>query len=547
MIFLRGLVRTIDNRINPIAVKELRQAVRSGLVTGGFVLFVSVLLLAMGTVLIDQDESTMNFLQGRAVFGYLIATLMVAATFLLPVHTGARLAGEREDSGADLLFTTALSTGRIIRGKMLAAVLLAVIVYSACGPFLTFTYLLRGIDFPTIVLALAVCFMFSVTAIQFALLVGALPAGRSIRILIVLACIPVGYAVIVRVYDALNSSTPFIREIMSIFSVRGEAWPVLGTLLVLDALAMGLFYVLAVALLIPPAANRTLNVRLYLMFAWLVMGAIALAWMLEVNNPAPLIAWGFAWWGFLLLSSVVAVSERESWGPRIRRTIPKNRLLRPGAFVLYTGSGGGVTWIMLMIALTAGAVKLAQAVWPKCGLGSLVGWPEDNQATHIMVGLSLFTYAYCMTAVLLRRHVFKRLAVNHTGLLAVAVLCAGCLGPTILGYIFLSSEYGSRLSHKLYNEPGWWNVTSPFTLLQYKCRNACLLTAGIWSLIVGVLSAPWYASQIARFKPMARPVEPARDTLGPADLVIPVAIECEENIAPPPLPTIVNTDDDAVQ
>ena len=54
---ISGLIDRIDDWINPIVVKELRQAVKSRLVTGVLLLFLSVQLVIMGMYLAFQDAS----------------------------------------------------------------------------------------------------------------------------------------------------------------------------------------------------------------------------------------------------------------------------------------------------------------------------------------------------------------------------------------------------------------------------------------------------------------------------------------------------------
>jgi len=559
MIALRRIAEKIDDRINPIAVKELRQAVRSGLVTGGFILFVLGLTGAMGMYLLNKGEISFDFQGGSEVFMTLTIILMAVTMILVPLYASGRLAAERGATHADLLFVTTLSSGRIVRGKTMAALVLTIVVYSACTPFITFTYLLRGIDFPTIVLILVLSFMLSATAIQLAVMIGAIPISGVFRIMLGLGAIVLGISLLTVLFDDFGIFAHYIERGVNGWAGLWKMWPGLLTLLVLDLLIIGLFYVLTVAVLVPPAANRTVGVRLYLMFMWLVMGIGAVLWMVEFNalvkksaylitKPTPpllILTWG--WWGFLTACMVLAISERESWGPRITRRIPRNGLLRAGAFVLYTGSAGGVTWILMMIGLTAGATKIAENIWPA------FDW-SDNKTTHIMIGLTLFAYAYCMTAALVRRYMITRMPAKHTGLLALALLCAGCLVPMILGYILISSPYGSSMSHRLANKPGWWNVTNPFMLFERPCRNACLATAAIWAFAVAILSVPWYMDQVSRFIPLhkhagADPAEGPSPPTAPRDsqdLTLPAVMVDPEIDLPDGLDT-VNTDEDAPQ
>ena len=38
---------------------------------------------------------------------------------------------------------------------------------------------------------------------------------------------------------------------------------------------------------------------------------------------------------------LISINERDSWGPRVARAIPRSQLLRPLAFLFYSGAAGG--------------------------------------------------------------------------------------------------------------------------------------------------------------------------------------------------------------
>ena len=527
MIRPRDIVRKLDDGMNPIAVKELRQAVRSGIVTGGFVIFVVTLLAAMGIYLMDQGTMSADFQGGGEIFRYLAIILVLAATVLLPLHAGSRLAAERGESNADLLFITTLSPGRIVRGKMLAAMLLIVMVYSACAPFVTFTYLLRGVDFPTIFLVIALSFLLSVTSTQLAILVATIPVSAYFRVLMWLVFATLGIVLLPYLF---SEKSGFLAKIIS-GGVKGwdglwETWPKWGTVLLFGLVLIGLFHVLTVAMLKPPAADKTMNIRIYLTATWLVTGIVAIAWSAKFNRRDPLLLWSDAWWGFLAACMLAAVGERTDWGARIRRKIPTNPALRTGAFVLYTGAAGGLTWVLIMTLLTAGVLWASLAAVTTVGRGSL------GRDSEIMLGLTFFAYAYCVTAALLRRYVLRRfLSERHTSVLAIALLCLGCLLPLLAAHLLLTGTRGHGASYIIANTAGWWNAMNPFMLWESRCRNLCLTTAGVWAAVAATLSVPWYLEQLARFRPWRPP---------------PVAVDATETAVPATLPDgldLVDEDD----
>ena len=60
-------------------------------------------------------------------------------------------------------------------GKFFSALVLAMLVFSACAPFMTFTYLLRGIDIPTILFVLGIDLLAMLLGTQMALFLAPFP------------------------------------------------------------------------------------------------------------------------------------------------------------------------------------------------------------------------------------------------------------------------------------------------------------------------------------------------------------------------------------
>ena len=85
---------------------------------------------------------------------------------------------------------------------------------------------------------------------------------------------------------------------------------------------------------------------------WLLTGIGAAIWSIGVNGFIPIMVWAASHIFLHAIGLFIAVSERERLGSRVRRTIPRRRLLRPLAFLFYSGAAGGVVWSTLIITLT---------------------------------------------------------------------------------------------------------------------------------------------------------------------------------------------------
>ncbi len=285
----------------------------------------------------------------------------------------------------------------------------------------------------------------------------------------------------------------------------GEFWGVLGTLALLEVLAIGLLYVLSVALLSPKLSNRMLVPRLYLVSAWLVTGGLASVWSWLTSDIWPVGSWmigsGIAW----MVTAVAAMSEREAWTTRVRRTIPRNRLLRAGAFLLYTGSAGGLIWSTLMFMATIAA---AYVIRGSLGLGfaggiysrSYYGDQFSEAAADLLIVFG-YVLCYCLTTAFLRMNVFRQLPTETLPLIAVFI----GLGVSIVPYLFTF-----MLVRNWWQEPPWYLLASPLVLTTSPSQPVAYMAGPfvIGWLVLGVLVAfPWFHRQRRKFVPLDENLE----------------------------------------
>ena len=166
--------------LNPIVIKELRQAVRSWAVTGMLLLFLLVLFIASLIFLVTStfDDNDTNMQMGAGLFAVFLAILTFSSVVFIPLYVGIRVALERRENNPDLLYVSTLSPFRIIFGKYLCGAYMAVLFFSACMPFMAFTNLLRGVDLPTVFFILAFLFLVVCAVNMIAIFLACLPMSR---------------------------------------------------------------------------------------------------------------------------------------------------------------------------------------------------------------------------------------------------------------------------------------------------------------------------------------------------------------------------------
>ena len=498
MSVLTAAAHRFDRLLNPIVVKELRQAVRSRFVSGMLILFLIVQLSVVTVVVLDRADMAEDFSlsAGREITSLLFAILIVACLLFVPLYTGVRLTHERGDIQGDLMYTTTISPWAIIRGKLVSAVMLTVLIYSVCMPFMTFTYLLRGVDVQVLLLCLGVGFVGVLIGVQLAILWSCIRASGVLRVLMNLAGMGLLVAMAVGLISLLDEAMSY-----GLPTDEPEFWAVMGTMGALALLAVGLVHCLSVALISPDSSNRMLATRIYLTATWFIALIIAGYWWDEIGDWEFMYVWAVGAVAILIAALMVAVSERQELGPRVRRAIPRNPLGRLIAFLFYSGAAGGILWCVILMGLT---LLIAHLAAPAPGR-KRYGWDRDE--VIYLLGLAQYAVAYALTGLLLWR-VLMAGRMKHTFIWVVVLLlvAAGMVGP-ILGTFLLRAGWDGDMSVG----NNILMVTNPVTMGQDReSRNVCLMFSGISALAVAVLSLPWMIEQFGKFKSL----KPARAKRG---------------------------------
>ncbi len=502
-----GFMDKLDDLLNPIVVKELRQAVKSRIVMVALVLFL-ILQLAILLLNLSLDDprrmDPTSLYLGRSIFQILQGILLGTCMLLIPAYAGVRLASEHSDTNVDLLFISTLRPRGIIAGKLQASIVLILLIFSACAPFMTFTYLLRGIDIPSILLVLVLDFLVVLLGTQLAIFLGTVPANAGLKLLLGLfglgsLCTLFGYG--------MAMSIGLLSEGLGSRMDTVEFWLIAGALVIAVVAVIGLLFVWSVAIVSPPSLNRALPVRLYLLGFWLVTGGVAALLAYHFRLPISLYLWMDTLTVLLCAQILTSINEREQWGMRVRRTISRRWWLRGPLFLLYSGSAGGVLFSVLLLVLTIALPSLVLEYrndFFSSGFGRAV-LPFSRENTLFMVLIALYTFDYCMLAVLLRNLLSGRIKAVYTWVFAILLAGMGAALPTPLLFLFQNEEF------RMGRVDPWCQISNPFATI-FTCvegrggdaeifRMHCLLFLGGLGLALLLACLPWMARQVRRFRP----------------------------------------------
>lgn len=498
---LARLIQAVDDRLNPIVVKELRQAVQSRFVVTGLGAFLILQLFVLGFQLLGQhyggDSGAVNYFAGRETFQMLQMLLLGSVLIFVPLYTGIRLGAERSDANVDLMFISALRPRSIVAGKLFAALVLTLLMFSACAPFMTFSYLLRGIDIPSILLVLFLDLLAVLGCTQAAIMLASVPANRVGKgVLGLLGLFGLGSCLLA----AVKITSEMIQAGGMGLLVIADAWVALAAFITLGLLGTGLLFTCSVAMISPPAANRALPVRLMLFAVWLGSLTVAL-----ISDHVTKSIWGVSLWAWantilFCVQIVIAINERDRWAPRVARTIPRSGLLRMLAFLFYSGAGGGVVFAVLILIVTwfiDFQVEFSSGISVN---------RYGRQSPGLLV---LYTLCYSLTAVFIGRVLLgARFKAQYTWVLAAVLVGLGGSLPMI-AFLLVPETYdrGPQRTYLWMAGNPVVAVTDPENLPFY------LGVALIWSVLAVLACSGWFFEQVRAFRPpkKAKPQTPLRE------------------------------------
>jgi hypothetical protein len=472
--------------LNPIVIKELRQGVRSWTVTGMLLLFLVVLFItSLGFLITESFNVNSNMGLGGTMFSSFMVILAGASVLFIPLYTAVRVAVERQENNPDLLYVTTLSATRIIFGKFLCSAYIVLLFFSACMPFMAFTNLLRGVDLPTVFFILTFLFLAVCAVNMVAIFLACLPMSLAFKILFAIGGFISSFFVI---GSMMGLSFVFMRSGVGAMMADRNFW--IGTLTAasMGIAVTGLFFVLSVALILPPSANRALGPRVYLTVFWLVGGILSLSWVAQTHDSTLLVAWIYPTFGAMVLALLVTISNSDHLSLRVRRKIPQRGLIRFVAFFFFNGAAGGVAWIAGIAIITGFVTRGIMRLYPTVGVMT-----EDTRES--LITMSAYAMAYALTALFIHRRFLSRRPPKLAGLLAILLAGGWAIAPSIFLFFVNQLSWKSVEGLQLGNV---FNVlfsrdTSQLVYHEYFAFS--------WLLVMIALNGKWFLLQARNFRP----------------------------------------------
>jgi hypothetical protein len=380
----------VGDHLNPILVKETRQALKSKqfVITFGLLLILAWGWSLLGVALIGPD--VYYSANGPGMFIAYFVILAFPLLVIVPFSAFRSLTGEWEDNTYELMSITGLNPRQIISGKLGSSALQMIIYLSAISPCLAFTYMLRGIDFPTIMILMTYLVFGSLGLSLLGLLAGTLVAQKHWQVIM-------SVAVIIGLLLAFWLGCVLCVELIFWSGMPfgdSEFWIANGAMLTAYLSYFALLFFAAAAQLTFSSDNRTTRLRIVMVLQHILLTGW-IAWALfefgfeEEAIIAYLTVAGIHWY----IMGACMTSEAVELSLRIKRNLPQSFLGR--VFLTWFNPGPGTGYILAISGMLA-AMVMSLAVLPLFDFNTTVarGFPAMGGTAFGSAYAVFFAYSF---------------------------------------------------------------------------------------------------------------------------------------------------------
>lgn len=469
------LLTTASEYLNPILVKETRQALKSWQFVIAFTLLLLVgwgwSLLYLSLKYSEIGQGIFYAPQGAPMLAGYYCILAFFMVVIVPFVAFRSLSAEREDGTYELVSITALSARQIVGGKLGSAILQMLIYLSALAPGMAFTYLLRGVDVVLILMTCLYLFLGSVLLSLAGLVLATVTTSRLWQMVLGVLFI-LGLAVLF-LYSAVGGA----------FGItQGAALPYdemffwVGQLAFLTAYACYSvqLFLAAAARITFVSENRSTALRIGMaVMQVLCIGWVSWHWLVLEERYALyfLLIWAaIHWW---LMGSLL-VGESDELSLRVRRSLPASFLGRMFFTWLNPGPGTGFMFTFTN-AFALLLVVIAMAIFSNA-------YPFAGRLQEEQVLFALFAFCYVVIYVGGTRLLMLLMdRVVHAGvflslLVSLLLVLLGTFVP-LVGQGFVIGMMRTRMEYTAFQ------VSNPFwTLLAIEENDLTELPMGGFSI-----------------------------------------------------------------
>lgn len=487
------LLRALDDAINPIVVKELRQALQSRFVTAclGLVLLAQLLMIVNFANRAETQVRSggIDYVAGRRAFDFAELLLLGACLACIPASMGLRLCTECAQGSDDVTLLSRLRPHWIITSKLITAFLLTILITSLCAPLLVYSYLLRDVSSAVMMRVVFFNFIATLGCTQAAVLLGTIPGNRPAQTALVIA----GFLLLLilgsTVFGAARDAFDRVRDKDSFLVASDASNLTQRAMLSLFWLAPAFSW--SVSLVNPRLRDRARPTQFFALGVWLAL-------LVALSYTAHTMYEGLGIWELLnvaLCPMILLVAARRSH----LRTHPllgaesKAPQFRPVASLI-----GNELAQTIACAVAIATLSLVLGFWWPPMLG-----PTARQEVFVdlrtMGFLVLGILCYALSAAVVGRIILPVSGTTWCAWIASAGLVAIMCAIPITANLLFASGYRS-------------DFPFPSFLPEFISRRG--IAALPWGFLLISLCSPWFFMGMRRAEQMA--VEPTSPSIAPS-------------------------------
>ena len=352
------LAAKLDNwsdRLSPMVVKEVRQMVRGREFNYSFGLALVAGLIVAFVGLASAGDITGG--AGRPIFNALMVCLIMLGLVVVPLGAFNALRTERSDHTFDLITQTSLTPRRIVLGKLLTQGVKLVILFAGLSPFVAMSFLLGGVDLLTILISLALLFLWSMWVSAMCLFVSAASASRAVSG-ILFAVLTVGFFILIGRFSYIWGPLFGLGSPGYYGAIATSVWWPIAATTAFCLISMANLVLLAENRLSHPVEDRStaLRVGFLVQFLFLIGCAIGPFYAHATGYSASdaIIVLGLLGGVQLALVAIFSTTEDMVVSRRVIRNI-KSSLSQPVVALFRPGGGRATAWVLIQMVLLLAA------------------------------------------------------------------------------------------------------------------------------------------------------------------------------------------------
>lgn len=435
-----------SDRLNPILVREVQQAVKGRM-------FAAAILVALAVTVVIAIHVASGYdphgNAGQGAFEAGLATLVPLALFVVPMQAYQSMRLELRSGIVEQLLLSRLRPGRILFGKLQAALVQFVLYVAVISPTLATSYLLRGVDLPTIAISILLAALACLVTTMLSISSAAQSRQAATQALANLGtAFGLGLGTFSMVGLVMSGEyTDGVAELLR----SGYFWRVASAVLLVGGFGSLVAGLAARAFLVHAFENKATPFRI----ALLVAPLLAYGWGVFAFRGAPGggVAEAMLVLSFLLLLlgigfGLFLVTEQRELSPRVRAHVPASWLAAFVAAPLLPGRDRGLLCFLVFLGLPVLGFAISWAAMP-AGLG---GWWERFAGMFVMT--AGYGCIYLGIGRAIRHRLPNTLGGNHAGRILVPMtVVAFILVPVLIDVFLHGAPEGWHWGHVM--NPFW--------------------------------------------------------------------------------------------